>query len=314
MSKYFATGAQLQAAINELPASFKGSYVAFDAKFYQAKYMVGYTGTLSPVEHFVQVGAPSMAAPNPNFDPTFYANQYPDLKAAGLDAADLLVHYLKFGLNEGRAGNLSMSKFDAGAYLLKYPDVATYVAANVKSFENSMEYGARAHFVKFGQAEGRTPFFTPGIFTLKENVELSPEVLADIVPVTKFVTYIGFNPHAHGEGGVDNLDGNDPNGNDNNLTNETIADGGVPLYDLDENFNPVTYNNAGAPVFTGGGTTVVQKGLFSYIKDITGLDFVQLGLINVANGADGGGRLRLSNWLVWLVWWTSVQSRATPTR
>jgi hypothetical protein len=68
-----------------------------------------------------------------------------------------------------------------------------------------------------------------------------PSVLVEIPAVegeliTKTVTYWGYNPHGHGEDGVDNLDGNDPDGhgganggNDNNLTNEGPADGGVPV-------------------------------------------------------------------------------------
>lgn len=111
-----------------------------------------------------------------------------------------------------------------------------------------------------------------GVFTLTENVIVTDAVLADITPIIKNVTYIGFNPHAHGETGVDNLDGNNPDGNDNNLTNETITDGGVPLYDLNADFEPAA-----------GADAVVQKGFFSYIADLTGLDFVQLGLINVGD-------------------------------
>lgn len=131
----------------------------------------------------------------------------------------------------------------------------------------------------------------PNLFTLTENAIITEDVLADFEPMVKYVTYIGFNPHAHGETGVDNLDGNDLNGNDNNLTNETIPDGGVPLYDLDQYLNPVTYNSSGAPVFQAppAGSAqpyVAQKGFFSYIRDLTGLDFVQLGLIDVANGSN----------------------------
>ncbi|MBP3979785.1 DUF4214 domain-containing protein [Acidovorax sp. JG5] len=105
----------------------------------------------------------------------------------------------------------------------------------------------------------------PNVFTLTENVLVTEAVLANFEPTVKNVTYIGFNPHAHGETGVDNLDGNNPDGNDNNLTNETITDGGVPLYDVYE------------------GNVLLQKGFFSYIADITGLNFVELGLINVGD-------------------------------
>ena len=54
---YFATGAAFTAAINALPTSLTGTYKAFDAFYYADKYMASYSGTLSPVEHFVQLGA-----------------------------------------------------------------------------------------------------------------------------------------------------------------------------------------------------------------------------------------------------------------
>ncbi|WP_415243450.1 beta strand repeat-containing protein [Zhongshania sp.] len=130
---------------------------------------------------------------------------------------------------------------------------------------------------------------TPEKFTLREAFTASETI--DVEPITKNITYIGFNPHLHGESGVDNQDGNNASdafpdedanaqGNDNNLTNEGPLDGGIPLYDLDANFNPVLSGQSSA--------AVVQKGLMSYITDLTGVDFVQLGLINVANGEDAG--------------------------
>lgn len=46
-----------------------------------------------------------------NFDPTFYANTYPDLKSAfGNDAAALYNHYLNNGKKEGRICNASQQK------------------------------------------------------------------------------------------------------------------------------------------------------------------------------------------------------------
>ena len=49
---FFQTGAQLQAAINALPASNIGRFVPFDMFFYRATYMGSYTGNLSPIDHF----------------------------------------------------------------------------------------------------------------------------------------------------------------------------------------------------------------------------------------------------------------------
>ena len=107
---YFATGAALTSALNALPASLTGTYKAFDAAYYADKYMGSYGGTLSPIEHFVQIGAARFYSPNADFNPAFYQSKYADL--AGLDAADLLFHYVKFGLNEGRAGNATLAAYN----------------------------------------------------------------------------------------------------------------------------------------------------------------------------------------------------------
>ena len=151
---YFATGAAMTAALNALPTSLTGTYKAFDAFYYAANYMGAYAGTLTPVEHFVQVGAARGYKPNADFDPAFYASEYDDLD--GLDAADLLYHYVTFGLNEGRAGNATLAAYDWADYLAAYPEVAAYVDANLDSFGGSRTNGAIAHYVKFGEDQGFT--------------------------------------------------------------------------------------------------------------------------------------------------------------
>lgn len=151
---YFATGAALTAALNALPTSLTGTYKAFDAFYYAGQYMSSYSGTLSPIEHFVTIGAARGYQPNQNFNPSFYQAQYADL--AGLDAADLLYHYVTFGLNEGRAGNATLAANDWSAYLAAYPAVAAYVTANLTSFGGSATNGAIAHYVKFGAQQGFT--------------------------------------------------------------------------------------------------------------------------------------------------------------
>lgn len=152
---YFSTGAQLQAALNSLPTSKVGSYVAFDPFYYGTTYMQDYGGTLSPIEHFVQIGAARGFSPNADFDPNFYVNQYADLRGKGYDAADLLYHFMQFGLDEGRAQNEAFLAFDGEAYLAQYPDVLAFVQANLAQFNGSLTNGAIAHYVKFGEAEGR---------------------------------------------------------------------------------------------------------------------------------------------------------------
>ena len=151
---YFATGAAFTAALNKLPAATTGSYKAFDAFYYAQNYMGAYAGTLSPIEHFVQVGAARGYKPNSDFDPAYYQSKYADLK--DLDAADLLYHYVASGLNEGRAGNATLAAVTWSEYLAAYPDVAKYVTDNLASFGGSTTNGAIAHYVKFGVAQGFT--------------------------------------------------------------------------------------------------------------------------------------------------------------
>jgi Ca2+-binding RTX toxin-like protein len=88
------------------------------------------------------------------------------------------------------------------------------------------------------------------VFTLQETYV---EKVVTTPASSHTEVYWGYNPHAHDETGVDNLAG----GNTNNLTNEGPADGGVPL-----------------------------SALVQYLNNLADLDFVELGLVNVANGID----------------------------
>ena len=153
---YFTSGIQLSEALAALPGSKVGTYVAFDSAFYAARYMGTYQGTLSSIEHFVQVGADRMYKPNSTFDPVYYANKYDDLRGAGLNSADLLYHFMQYGLDEGRAPSQALAEFDGNFYLAANPDVAEYVNANLDQFGGSLTNGALAHYVKFGGAEGRS--------------------------------------------------------------------------------------------------------------------------------------------------------------
>lgn len=161
---YFSTGAELLAAIAELGESKVGSYIPFDAGFYATQYgdKNDYDGTKSALDNFMATGANKLYKPNAQFDPVYYANANADLKAmvnsGELNAADLLVHYLKFGLDEGRVATQELADgFDADAYLAANPDVkaAVEAAAADGAFGGSVTNGAIAHYVKFGMAEGR---------------------------------------------------------------------------------------------------------------------------------------------------------------
>ncbi len=172
---YFTTGAQLQAALNALPNTKTGNFVAFDSFFYGQQYMADYQGTLSPIEHFVQIGAARGYKPNATFDPVYYADKFADLKNTDFNAADLLYHFMQYGLDEGRIPSEALATFDGTAYLAANPDVAADVNANLAQFGGSVTNGALAHYVKFGAAEGRT---APGTsvsngqtFTLTVNAD-----------------------------------------------------------------------------------------------------------------------------------------------
>jgi hypothetical protein len=172
---YFSTGTQLQAALNALPASKVGEFTAFDSFYYGQHYMGAYSGTLTPIEHFVQIGAARGYQPSADFDPVYYASAFADLRDKGFDSADLIYHFMQFGLDEGRAPNSTLSTFDGTAYLAANPDVNTYVLANLSQFGGSLTNGALAHYVKFGSFEGRTaPSTVPEVgqtFTLTNNVD-----------------------------------------------------------------------------------------------------------------------------------------------
>jgi S-layer protein len=162
---YFKTGADLTDALNKIPAEIKGLYEPFDSFFYARTYMSLYQGSLSPIEHFVQFGAPRGYQPNLGFDPGYYQSQYDDLK--GLDAADLLFHYVNFGLNEGRAGNAILAAVQWPIYLALFPAVDEYVKANLDKFGGSYTNGAIAHYVKFGQYQNFTLPETPVVTTFE---------------------------------------------------------------------------------------------------------------------------------------------------
>jgi hypothetical protein len=103
-------------------------------------------------------------APSRWFDAAFYLQQYGDLRAAGLSGADLLVHFGRFGVNEGRLPTAALADFDATRYLSDNLDVAAYVDAHLTDFggeqpgttpTGARANGALAHYLKFGAAEGR---------------------------------------------------------------------------------------------------------------------------------------------------------------
>ena len=69
---------------------------------------------LSPIEHFLQVGAGEGKNPHPLFDTRFYLSRYPDVARC-----NPLVHYLRYGSSEGRQPH---PLFDPAFYVGRYPD------------------------------------------------------------------------------------------------------------------------------------------------------------------------------------------------
>lgn len=86
------------------------------------------------------------AALKKEFDATFYANKYADVKAAfGTNTDKLFNHFIKYGMKEGRMMNAG---FDPIAYVEAYPDVK----ATLTKGDYSKAY---EHYVTFGKKEGR---------------------------------------------------------------------------------------------------------------------------------------------------------------
>lgn len=88
------------------------------------------------------------------FDAEYYANTYPDVKAAyGNNEKALYNHYVKFGKAEGRKATATTSNattktdFDPVFYANTYPDVKAAFGNDEKALYN--------HYIKYGKAEGR---------------------------------------------------------------------------------------------------------------------------------------------------------------
>jgi glycosyltransferase involved in cell wall biosynthesis len=73
----------------------------FDAAFYEAQLRRRgeRLGDLDPLEHYVTQGDAARIAPNPLFDPKYYAETNPDVEAAGICT---LVHFVNYGVDERR--------------------------------------------------------------------------------------------------------------------------------------------------------------------------------------------------------------------
>lgn len=116
------------------------------------------------------------------FDPSFYLEQNPDVRAAletgsflpiegGSTADQLRAHFDLFGANEGRAPN---AVFDEGFYRDGNPDVANAIEAGF--FESGF-----AHFQQFGINEARLPSAAFQDFDEQGYLEANPDVANAVV-------------------------------------------------------------------------------------------------------------------------------------
>lgn len=71
----------------------------FDEKWYLSQYSDVAASNLSPVEHYLTIGAALGYDPSANFQTSYYLDKYQDVAASGMNP---LVHYLRFGIGENR--------------------------------------------------------------------------------------------------------------------------------------------------------------------------------------------------------------------
>ncbi len=114
-------------------------------------------------QHFKNYGMKERRIASPTFDINSYMRAYPDLRSAfGDDYEKYYLHYLKYGMREGRRavgcekriGSVTVYQgidyspvFDADYYLAKYPDLRAAFGDD--------DVLALRHFVRYGMREGR---------------------------------------------------------------------------------------------------------------------------------------------------------------
>ena len=112
------------------------------------------------------------------FDPYYYADRYGDLKRAyGYDNAQLLYHFVNYGMNEGRQAKAS---FDVNSYRLQYGDLRRAYGGNLRAYY--------MHYIQYGIHEGRKG---TGCTTLQNGLTVWNGV--DYAAVYNYNDYVKYN-------------------------------------------------------------------------------------------------------------------------
>jgi hypothetical protein len=113
--------------------------IVFDADWYLRRYPEAASSGLSPLAHYIKIGAAAGYDPHPMFCTSWYLDRYPDIASARVNP---LVHYVKHGGFEGRDPH---PLFDTSWYLKSYPEVA------------ATGLNPLIHYIQHGIAENRRP-------------------------------------------------------------------------------------------------------------------------------------------------------------
>jgi Ca2+-binding RTX toxin-like protein len=142
------------------PAYGQQNGFLFDAVYYllDNPELVPTQTLATALSHYFAGGAAQGKQPNSWFDPNYYENRWPDLKAGNFSDDILFMHYNLYGVWEGRSAGPEFDRFDGNRYLRDSPDVAAYVDSHLPDFLGSRSNGAIAHFVIYGQHEMRPAF------------------------------------------------------------------------------------------------------------------------------------------------------------
>ena len=133
---------------------------------------------VDPLRHFLRRGATEGRAPNPLFDPAYYAEQRPDLATE-----ELLWHYISDGASEGLDPH---PLFDTTYYIDHNPDVA-WSSAN-----------PLGHYLKYGGAEGRDPHPDfDSSFYLQTNADVAAAGVNPLVHYLSSGALEGRDPNPH---------------------------------------------------------------------------------------------------------------------